>query len=158
VSDVPDVARRRVVLVHHAAALGPKDDPMRPLSGIGRAWADEAALKAARLGARPSAIWHSGKLRARQTAEAFWRACNPLASLSAQRGLLPGDPPQWIADRLIAEDDEVLVAGHMPQLALLLRLLVSGDAHAPTPEFPAHAVIALERQDSGWREVWRIVP
>ncbi len=131
---------------------------MRPLSGIGRAWVDEAALKAARLGAKPSAIWHSGKLRARQTAEAFWRACNPLASLSAQRGLLPGDPPQWIADRLLAETDEVLVAGHMPQLALLLRLLVSGDPHASAPEFPAHAVIALDRQESSWRELWRIVP
>ena len=157
-SDVSLIARPRVVLVHHAAALGPKDDPMQPLSGLGRARADEAALKAARLGAKPSAIWHSGKLRARQTAEAFWRACNPLASFSAQRGLLPGDPPQWIADRLLTEDDEVLVSGHMPQLALLLRLLVSGDAHALTPEFPAHAAVALERQESGWRELWRIVP
>ena len=145
-------------LVHHAEALDTDVDPQRPLSAAGRAHAVRLAAELAARGVRPDAIWHSGKLRARQTAEAFWRACNPLASLSAQRGLLPGDPPQWIADRLIAEDDEVLVAGHMPQLALLLRLLVSGDAHAPTPEFPAHAVIALERQDSGWREVWRIVP
>jgi phosphohistidine phosphatase len=147
-----------VILVHHASALGPKEDAMQPLSGPGRAWADEAALEAARLGARPSAIWHSGKLRARQTAEAFWRACNPLATLGAQRGMLPGDPPQWIADRLLVEEGELLLAGHMPQLARLLRLLVVGDADAPAPDFPAHGVIALERRDRRYVELWRIVP
>jgi phosphohistidine phosphatase len=148
----------RVLLVHHAAALGPKEDPMRPLSLTGRAWADEAALEAASRGVRPSIIWHSGKLRARQTAEAYWRACNPLARFTAERGLLPADPPQWIADRLLAEDDEVLVAGHMPHLAQLLRLLVVGDPHAAGPEFPSHAAIALERTDDRWTEAWRIVP
>ena len=64
----------------------------QPLSLTGRAWADRAALDAAGRGAHPAAIWHSGKLRARQTAEAFWRACNPLATFSAERGLQPGDP------------------------------------------------------------------
>jgi len=131
---------------------------MQPLSGLGRAWADEAALEAARLGANPSRIWHSGKLRARQTAEAFWRACNPLASMSAQRGLLSGDPPQWIADRLLVEEGELLLAGHMPQLALLLRLLVAGDPAARAPEFPAHSVVAVERRDGAYGELWRIVP
>ena len=151
-------ARRRVILAHHAEALGPKEDPMQPLSPIGRAWADEAALRAAALGAKPSAIWHSGKLRARQTAEAFWRACNPLASFGAERGLQPADPPHWIADRLLAEDSEVLVAGHMPHLASLLRLLLANDAHVPGVEFPAHAVVALESRGGRWLELWRVVP
>jgi phosphohistidine phosphatase len=155
---MPALPPLRVILVHHASALGPKEDPMQPLSGLGRAWADEAALHAARLGAKPGAIWHSGKLRARQTAEAFWRACNPLATMTAQRGLLPSDPPEWIADRLLVEEGELLIAGHMPQLVRLLRLLVTGDANASAADFPAHGVIALERGDSGWREVWRIVP
>jgi phosphohistidine phosphatase len=158
VSEIVDRVRLRVVLVHHASALGPSEDPMQPLSPVGRAWADAAASRAAALGAKPSAIWHSGKLRARQTAEAFWRTCNPLASFSAERGLQPGDPPHWIADRLLAEEREVLVAGHMPHMGELLRLLVSGDAHAPFPEFPAHAVVGLQKQERGWFEVWRIVP
>lgn len=149
--------RLRLYLVHHAAALGPKEDPMQPLSLAGRTWADEAALEAARRGARPSIIWHSGKLRARQTAESFWRACNPLARFAAERGLQPGDPPAWMADRLLAEDDELLIVGHMPHLPQLLRLLVAGDPHAPGPEFPAHAVIALDRHEGGWTECWRIV-
>jgi phosphohistidine phosphatase len=147
-----------LLLVHHAAALGPKEDPTQPLSPAGRAWADEAALAASARGFRPTAIWHSGKLRARQTAESYWRACNPLASFGAERGLQPGDPPRWIAERLLAEDGVLVVAGHMPHLALLLRLLVAGDANAGGLEFPAHAAIALERVENRWIERWRLVP
>jgi phosphohistidine phosphatase len=146
----------RLLLVHHAAALGPKEDHTQPLSLTGRAWADEAALEAAARGATPHAIWHSGKLRARQTAEAYWRACNPLAILRAERGLQPGDPPQWIADRLLAEDGDLAIVGHMPNLALLLRLLVARDSHAGGPAFPPHAAIALRRTGDCWTEVWRI--
>lgn len=146
-----------LVLVHHAQALGPKEDPTQPLSLIGRAWADQAALDAAARGARPSAIWHSGKLRARQTAEAYWRACNPLAAFRAERGLQPGDPPAWIRDRLLVEDGALLIVGHMPHLGQLLRLLVAGDPHAPGPDFPGHAAVALERSGGRWTEQWRIV-
>ena len=66
-------------------------------------------------------VWHSGKLRARQTAEAFWRACNALASFSATRDLQPEDPPEWIRDRLRGETRDILIAGHYPHLPALLR-------------------------------------
>lgn len=148
----------RLLLVHHAAALGPKEDPSRPLSLAGRAWADEAALLAASRGVKPAAVWHSGKLRARQTAEAYWRACNPLATFRAERGLQPGDPPQWMAERLLVEDGELVVVGHMPHLVLLLRLLLSGDPQAGAHEFPSHAAIALDRRGGSWTELWRIAP
>jgi len=51
------------------------------LEGLASAAGGVAADLAAR-GARPDVVWHSGKLRARQTAEIFWRACNALASTS----------------------------------------------------------------------------
>ena len=64
-------------------------------------------------------VWHSGKLRARQTAEAFWRACNALATFSATRGLQPDDPPVWLKDRLRGETSDILIAGHYPHLPRL---------------------------------------
>ena len=69
-----------IVLVHHGEALGPEVDPMRPLSGAGRVATAGLAAEAAGRGVRPELMWHSGKLRARQTAELFWRATNPLAA------------------------------------------------------------------------------
>lgn len=144
-------------LAHHGDAVGPEVDPQRPLSAVGRAEVDFAAAKAASRGARPEIVWHSGKLRAKQTAEAFWRACNALAELSATRDLQPDDPPTWIRDRLIGETRDIFIAGHFPHLPRLLALLV-GDAGATAGEFPLHGVVALISDDEGrtWKEVWRI--
>jgi phosphohistidine phosphatase len=56
-------------LVHHAQAVDALMDPQRPLSDRGRADAEALASRVAARGAKPSVIWHSGKQRARQTAE-----------------------------------------------------------------------------------------
>ena len=100
-------------LAHHGDALGPEVDPQRPLSPRGRAQVDDLAARAAARGVRPAVIWHSGKLRARQTAEAYWRACNPLAEFTATRWAQPGDPPR-LADLLEVETRDVMLVGHMP--------------------------------------------
>jgi phosphohistidine phosphatase SixA len=83
-------------LVHHGDAVGPEVDHRRPLSERGRVDVDRLAAQAAARGVKPAIVWHSGKLRAKQTAEAFWRACNALATLSATRDLQPDDPPEWM--------------------------------------------------------------
>jgi len=85
----------RLVLVHHADAVGPEVDPQRPLSMVGRFDVERLAAAAAAKGVKPAVIWHSGKLRSRQTAEAFWKACNPFAEFKAMRGLQPSDI--WLA-------------------------------------------------------------
>ena len=118
---------------------------------------ERAAADAAERGARPTVVWHSGKLRARQTAEAFWRACNALAEFSATRDLQPDDPPGWLRDRLRGEPRDILIAGHFPHLPRLLALLLTGTGDGP-PSFPQHGVVALETTDDGetWQERWRI--
>jgi phosphohistidine phosphatase len=141
-------------LVHHAAAVEASVDATRPLSGIGRVQATAVAAKAAAHGAHPVVVWHSGKLRARETAEIFWRACNGLASFTAARGLGPDDDPRHIGDALAGESDDVMIVGHFPHLPGLLRLLVGG-TDAP---FPQHGIVALERCENAWAERWREAP
>jgi len=143
-------------LVHHGNAVGPDVDPRRPLSPEGRAEVERIAAQAAGLGATPAVVWHSGKLRAKQTAEALWRACNALAELAATRDLQPDDPPQWMRDRLRAEARDVLIVGHFPYLPRLLALLVTGGEAGVL--FPENGIVALETLDEGatWRERWRL--
>src|SRR3954469_24567924 len=133
----------RVYLVHHGVAVGPEEDPRRPLSAGGLANAARVAAKAAALGAKPDIVWHSGKLRAKQTAQEFRRACNPLAEFSATKDLQPDDPPQWIRDRLGGQPRDILIAGHFPHLPRLLTLLAGREARA----FPQHGVVALSQDD-----------
>jgi phosphohistidine phosphatase len=104
-------------------------------------------------------VWHSGKLRSKQTAEAFWRRCNPLSEFSATRDLQPGDPPAWMRDRLIGETRDILVVGHFPHLPRLLALLL-GQPEASAPEFPSHGLVALTAGGAGedWRRLTRREP
>jgi phosphohistidine phosphatase len=143
-------------LVHHGDALGPDVDPMRPLSDRGRVEVETLARQAAERGARPAVIWHSGKLRARQTAELFWRHCNPLATFSAMHGLQPTDLTHWIADMIAGEDREVMLVGHFPHLPRLLGFLLTGDPEADPADFPLHGVVALENSAGQLIEKWRL--
>jgi phosphohistidine phosphatase len=145
-------------LVHHGDAVGPDVDPMRPLSVRGRVEVDMLAQKAAARGAKPDVIWHSGKLRARQTAEAYWKHCNPLAAFSASRGLQPTDPTNWIVDSLAGETKNVLLAGHFPHLPRVLGRLTTGNPDADPVDFPLNGIVALEEAGGRWVERWRLRP
>ena len=139
----------RVLLVHHADAVGPDVDPQRPLSSRGRAQAAELADAVAAIGFKPAAIWHSGKLRSRETAEAFFLACAPFADFRMIRGLRPDDPPEWLRDELAAETRDVLLVGHMPHIARLTAMLTAGAA-----SIPLHGMVGLEREENG---AWRVL-
>ena len=145
----------RIILVHHGDAVGPEIDPMRPLSSVGTAATERLARSAMALGVKPDAIWHSGKLRSRQTAEIFWKVCNPLSPFTAERGLLPDDPPQWMRDRLSAEERTILIVGHMPYLPRLLGML-TGARDDQGVSFPLHGCVALEAAGGQWKEIWRL--
>ena len=141
-------------LVHHADAVGPEVDTQRPLSALGHRQAEWVASFIRDRGVAPAAIWHSGKLRSKQTAEACLRICSPFADFRMIRGLRSDDPPVWLQQELGAETRDVLLVGHMPHIA--------GLAHALAPEsaaFPAHGVVIFERNaDGSWTELVRAVP
>jgi phosphohistidine phosphatase len=155
-----------VYLVHHADAVAGNVDHMRPLSSRGRAQAEQVAKMLAERGVKPAVIWHSGKLRARQTAEACWRAVNPFAEFAAVRGLQPDDDPDTMAIALAAEDRDVLIASHMPFLPALLHRLTThstgsgqaGRRDRLSAPFPLNGAVALERDQDRWLERWRVRP
>jgi phosphohistidine phosphatase len=151
----------RVVLVHHGDAVGPEVDPRRPLSPAGREAVQRLAAEAASRGVKPAVVWHSGKLRAKETAEAFWRACNPFAEFSATRDLQPEDPPEWMRDRLRGESRDLLIAGHYPHMPRLLALLLAAtERPGLAGSFPLNGVVALVTDDEGetFSEAWRLDP
>ena len=143
-----------LLLVHHAEALDPRLDSRRPLSPGGQAQAARVAAAVAAAGFVPEIIRHSGKLRAKQTAEALWLAGDHRGRLEAARGLQPGDPPDWMRDQVAGDTRALALVGHMPHLARLRALLCEGDADAP-PDFPLHGAVGLEVSGDGWREVRR---
>jgi phosphohistidine phosphatase len=144
----------KIVLVHHAEAVDPAADAQRPLSPHGRAQAEQLAVRAAERGILPAVIWHSGKLRSRQTAEAFWRTCNPFAGFVMVKGLRPEDSPDVARTQIDLEDRDLLLVSHMPMLPALARALSRG-----IESFPMNGLIVLERTAPGtYVERWRDAP
>jgi phosphohistidine phosphatase len=145
-------------LVHHGDAADPAVEAQRPLTPEGRAGVTSLAARAVERGVRPAIIWHSGKLRARQTAEIMWKACNPLAAISAQRALQPSDPPEWLADLIMAEvlatpaPADLMVVGHLPHLPRLRAHLLQ----LPLPIFPQHGMVAFDWDGRAWIEQWEL--
>jgi phosphohistidine phosphatase len=117
---------------------------------------ERTAAAAAARGVRPGLVWHSGKLRAKQTAEAYWRACNALAALLAVPDLQPDDRPERIRNRLYAEPRDLLLAGHYPHLPRLFALLLNDSGCEA--RFPLHGMVALRTDDGGetWMELWSL--
>jgi len=141
-----------LLLIHHAEAVGPNVDPQRPLTEAGHQHAQRLAEIARDKGAAPAAIWHSGKLRGRQTGHAFLTVCAPFASFKMVRGLGPDDHPGIIQTAIQRESQDLALVGHWPSLPVLLQLL-SPDS-APMPQ---HGIVALTSSDHGvtWSELWR---
>lgn len=139
-------------LIHHAQALGSGVDAQRPLSTPGLAQAARMAQVAKDHGAMPEEIWHSGKLRARQTGEVFLRVCAPFARFKMVRGLAPEDPTAVMQIAIQRESRDIALVGHWPYLPALLEALSPSSA-----PMPRHGVVALASDDHGltWTETWR---
>jgi phosphohistidine phosphatase len=129
-------------------------DPQRPLSSRGhaqaRALVERFRAERARVAGLgewvPAAIWHSGKLRARQTAEVFL-TLNPFAEFKMIRGLRPDDPPDIMLRALGEESRDLVLISHLPYLAALRRGLTTLDS-----PFPLHGLVLVERGADGWAE------
>lgn len=138
-----------IYLVRHGEAESEDVDPDRHLTERG---ADEVRRIATQgveeLGVRPARIFHSGKTRARQTAE-IWADLVGVTPEEAD-ALAPNDDPETWAERLQGETDDLMLVGHLPHLERLVGLLVAGDADAAEAGFPAGGLVSLERTGDGW--------
>lgn len=141
-----------VLIIHHAEAVGPAVDPQRPLTDAGLEHANRLAELARDRGMKPGLIWHSGKLRSRQTGLAFLSLCAPFATFRMVRGLGPDDHPAIIHTAIQRESQDLALVGHWPSLPALLNLL------SPSSEpMPQHGMVALTTTDHGvtFSEIWR---
>ena len=144
-------------LVQHADALAEDIDPSRPLSERGRTDAERiAALVGGHLRGL-SRILHSGKTRARQTAEILAREIGG-AAIEQAHGLNPLDDPEAFAHHIDASDDDVMLVGHLPFMGRLVSRLLTRDAEAGVVAFQPGTVLCLEGDDGTWRLAWMVRP
>jgi len=146
-------------LVQHAEAKPREEDPQRPISDQGRADIQKVAAFLGDRGLPVSRIIHSGKLRARQTAETLAERLKATGGVSENDCLAPLDDPAVWAGRLSEFDENLMLVGHLPHIGKLAAFLVTGDADQPVVTFKPGGVVCLERDDEGrWSLRWMVVP
>jgi phosphohistidine phosphatase len=148
----------KLYLVQHAKALEKEVDAQRPLSGEGRKDIEKVAafLKGRKLSVER--IWHSGKLRALQTAEALAGAVKA-EEVKEREGLKPDDGVEAVADELKAKEASIMLVGHMPFVSRLASVLVTGSREAEVVRFRQGGLVCLGRDEEGkWAVEWMVIP
>lgn len=148
-----------IYLVQHALSL-PKDlDPGKGISPDGRAAAETIAAVAGGYGVRVSQIRHSGKKRARETAQIFAKTLAPAGGVVEMPGLAPLDDVTLIAGDL-DPDSNVMLVGHLPFMERLCAYLVTGNATHPVFRFQNAGVVCLKPNPEfdSWVIVWSLSP
>ena len=131
-------------VVQHGKSLPKTEDPDQGLSEKGKEETERIGEVAAGYHVRVSRILHSGKKRARQTAEILKRRLSPAGGLESTGGMKPMDDVRSFAERLQLDQDVMLV-GHLPFLERLIGLLVGGDPERIVFKLQNSGIVCLAR-------------
>ncbi len=143
----------RLYLVQHGEAVAKELDSDRPLSEQGREDIIRLAKWLEQRGVEVGEIRHSGKTRARQTAELLTPLLQTDGQICQQDGLAPNDPPKVLLRSIETRKADLLVVSHLPFVARAVAAAVTREPDRPMVRFQPGSVAGLECDN---HRIWRI--
>jgi phosphohistidine phosphatase len=143
-------------LVRHGEAMSSADNPARPLSRAGRAGVEKIAQLARERDVKISVIYHSGILRAEETAAILAVHLTPPLGVERRAGLLPEDDPALAKADLEEAQDSIMLVGHLPHLNRLAALLVASDPNRQVVEFSPATMARYAKEGGRWKIAWKL--
>lgn len=147
----------RLYLVQRGKALSEDINPKRPLSEEGREDVERIA-KFLKGKIDLDMIWHSEKLRAKETAEILAKYLLPKEGLREVRGLTPLDPVESLPEKIIGEDKEIMIVSHLPFLQKLCSLILTGSENYNLVNFSQAGCVYLEEREKTFGICWITTP
>lgn len=148
-----------IYLVQHGKPIPKEEDPERSLSAQGKEDVEKMAAFLMKAGIEVYDIFHSGKTRARDTAEIIASKLNPDKKPIKKGGLSPLDEVKIIAKDIEQIRNDFMIVGHLPHLAKLISFLITGNETNPIVSFKQGSVVCLEKREEGnWSIAWMLVP
>ena len=146
-------------LVRHGEAHPEAADPDRSLTEAGKATARAMAKVAAAFNIPVSQVCHSGKTRARQTADIFSKYLKPSAGVTEIKAINPNDDVTKIAPELDPALNTMLV-GHLPFMERLVSYLITGSPDKAIIKFQAGGIVCLDQieKNGSWYIKWALMP
>jgi len=146
-------------VARHARAAGESRGGERPLTDEGREDARRVGRALEAAGVKLSSVWHSPKLRARETADLLAGAVGAGAELEERVDLQPLSDPTTVLDAVRDAVGPVLVVGHLPHVERLGSLLLTGSADAEVVDIPPGGVLRfVSGEGRDWRLTWFVTP
>jgi len=146
-------------VVQHGKNLTKTEDPEKGLSVDGKLDTERIAGVANGYRVKVSRIVHSGKKRARETAEIMASVLSPTNGLETLKGMNPLDDVSTFADSLEL-DMNVMLVGHLPFLERLIGLLVCGDPDQTVFKLQNSGILCIDRVPEVKNPVirWALMP
>ena len=145
-------------LMRHAQAKQKVEDPQCGITPKGEKATGQMADYFKKLQPRVREIWHSDKLRARQTADIMASRLGLREKLIEKPELSPMSDIFKIIEQLNPIENNLMIVGHLPHLARISSMLLSGDQEAEQIRFSNSAIVCLQREKQLWQLVWMVVP
>ena len=144
--------------MRHGETLPGVPDGRRALSERGRSAVTAVAQRARARGVAVDRIYHSGILRAQQTAALVAEVLTPAEGVRELAGLCPDDNPFIVQAELAGASQPIMLVSHLPYVGRLTSLLTSGDSGGSVIEFAPATLVCLTRHAGGWKLRWSISP
>ena len=149
----------KIYLVQHGEAVAKNVDPERPLTEQGKFAVQRTAKALAHAGVEVKRVIHSGKLRARQTAEILANTIDTCLQLKTSDLIKPNDDPRAFGLQVNSWNSNTIVIGHLPFMAKLVSLLVTGDDFQTLVAYQPGSVVCLELVEiNDWQINWMLRP
>ena len=146
-------------LVRHGEAKSEPADPSQTLSEQGLRDVKKVASYLAGLNLPLDIIFHSRKVRAKQTAVVLSDFLKPEEGIQETDHLGPlDDPSEW--EHILQESNkDIMLVGHLPYMAKLFSTLVCGFMDDGMVTFKNASVACLKREyDGTWLLQWMMGP
>ncbi len=144
-------------LVQHGQCLEKEIDPNRSLSPEGRAGIIQVAHSASNAGITISTIYHSGELRALQTAELYSEYVKT-DNIEPTTGLSPLDDVEDFTNHF-QFSEKIMIVGHLPFMERLTSYLIAGDQELTVVKFQNAGIVCLGLdKTNNWHLKWTIMP
>lgn len=146
-----------IYLVQHGQSFDKQTDPSRGLSPEGRAAIIKVTNVASDAAITATTIYHSGKLRAQQTAELFsdYLKATQVESLI---GIDPLDNVEEFIDHFKISDN-VMIVGHLPFMERLTSYLITGNQELTVVKFQNAGIVCLDQnENNNWYIKWTLMP
>ena len=150
----------KLFLVQHAEAKPKEEDPKRSLSEKGRNEIKKVAIFLEKQGIiKVNKIIHSGKTRAKQTADIMASFLKPENGVTQSDGLNPLDDVTNIVKDLTT-DDNLMLVGHLPFMENLVSYLITGTIGKKVFKFQNGGIVCLDKdkEKGEWFIKWTLMP